>query len=72
MFLKIMSLEESIRYVLFDLNGEIKGDIGIIGITPKGDIYADLNCDRMHRGWRTNDIDMQVRSTVTSKDVRGI
>lgn len=61
MFLKNMSLEEAVKYVLFELNGDIKGDVGVIGITPKGEVYTDMNSARMHRGWRTNDLDLEVK-----------
>ena len=51
------SLEEAVEYVLHDLNGTVKGDIGIIAIDKDGNIYADLNCPRMHRGWLSSDAD---------------
>jgi beta-aspartyl-peptidase (threonine type) len=52
---KGLSLEEACRYFIQEKCGDEKGDMGVIGADPEGNIAFHFRADRMHRGWKTSD-----------------
>jgi len=51
MELKQLSLQEACDYVIHERNKHTKASIGVIGVTPMGDIGISFNSSRMHRAW---------------------
>lgn len=48
------SVEDACRQVVHTDNAGIDGDMGVIAIDAVGNIAAEFNCERMHRGWKTS------------------
>jgi beta-aspartyl-peptidase (threonine type) len=46
------SLEKACRYVVHAENKGVKGDIGIIAVSPKGEIAIEFNSERLLRAWK--------------------
>ncbi len=51
---KGMSLQEACETVVLERTDPKEGDVGVIGVDPKGNIAMVFNSERMHRGWKTN------------------
>ncbi len=57
---KGLSVNEAIKFVLFEKNKHVDGDLGIIAVSKDGDVALEYNCDRMHRGSRSTDKPLKV------------
>ncbi|MDX5347783.1 MAG: isoaspartyl peptidase/L-asparaginase [Hymenobacteraceae bacterium] len=51
---KGLSLQEACEVVVLERVNPEKGDVGVIGVDPKGNIALVFNSPRMHRGWKTS------------------
>ena len=56
-----MTLQEACDYVLHTRNKGTKGDIGVIAVSPKGEIGISFNTQIMKRGWVSSTEDLQVK-----------
>jgi L-asparaginase / beta-aspartyl-peptidase len=52
-----MNLKRACKHFIRDVCKDIKGDMGIIAVDPKGNVAIEFNSVRMHRGWKTCDGD---------------
>lgn len=57
---KGMSLGEACRYFIHEKCKDVKGDMGLIAIDPKGNLVAEFNTERMHRAMRSSTQDLIV------------
>lgn len=58
---KKASLKDAVNYVIHEKNGDIKGDLGVIAVDPKGNIEMAFKADRMHRAWKSSGKELQVK-----------
>ncbi|MGY3212518.1 isoaspartyl peptidase/L-asparaginase family protein [Mucilaginibacter sp. HD30] len=54
------SLENACNYVLMERNENTPGEMGVIGVSPNGEIAMAFNCERMHRAWINADGELGV------------
>jgi L-asparaginase / beta-aspartyl-peptidase len=54
------SLKEAAYYFIHEKCKNVKGDMGIVAVDPKGNIAMEFNSERMHRGSKSTDQDLQV------------
>jgi beta-aspartyl-peptidase (threonine type) len=47
---KHLTIQEACDYVIKEKNS-LQGDVGVIAVTPSGDIGISFNSERMHRAW---------------------
>jgi L-asparaginase / beta-aspartyl-peptidase len=48
-----MNVKEALRYIIHEKNKDTKGDMGVIAVSPDGEIALEFNSERMHRAWKT-------------------
>lgn len=51
---KGLTAPEAVKFILFEKNKDVDGDLGIIAVDKDGNIALEFNCDRMHRGSRSS------------------
>ncbi|HEX8517947.1 MAG TPA: isoaspartyl peptidase/L-asparaginase [Bacteroidia bacterium] len=49
---KGMPLSDAAQFIVFEENKEVKGDIGVIGLDPAGNVAMVFNSERMPRGYK--------------------
>ena len=54
-------IQEACDYVLFTLNKNITADIGVIALSPNGDVGIAFNSQIMKRAWMSSSDDLQVK-----------
>ncbi len=54
-------IQDACTYLVNKKNKNIKGDLGVIGIDPKGNIGIAFNTERMHRAWINHHQPLQVK-----------
>lgn len=57
---KGLSLKDACHYFLHVECKDEEGDMGIIAVDPQGNVCLEFKAERMHRGWKTSDGDLQV------------
>jgi beta-aspartyl-peptidase (threonine type) len=57
---KGLSLKQACHYFIHEKCKDVKGDMGIIAVSPRGDLAHEFNSERMHRGWMSETEPMQV------------
>jgi len=57
---KGLELQDACNFLIHRKCKEVKGDMGVIGVDPQGNIGFAFNSERMHRGWRTSSQPLQV------------
>lgn len=50
---KNLGIQEACDYVLFNEEKNTQGDIGVIALDNKGNIGIAFNCERLHRGYKS-------------------
>ena len=55
------SAQQACDYVVHEVNKGIKGDIGVIGLDPQGNIAVSFNCDIMQRAWMAKDDHLKIK-----------
>ena len=56
-----MAIQDACDYVLFTRNKTIKADIGVISVSPSGEIGIAFNTPIMKRGWMSSSEDLHVK-----------
>ncbi len=56
-----LSIQDACDYVLFTRNKTIKADIGVIAVSPNGDIGIAFNTQVMKRAWMSSTDDLHVK-----------
>lgn len=51
---KKASLKDAMNEIIHKDNKEVMGDLGVIGVDAKGNVFVSYNSERMHHGWRTS------------------
>jgi L-asparaginase / beta-aspartyl-peptidase len=59
--MKGMGIQEACDYVVHSRNKKIRGDLGVMGIDPAGNIGLAFNTERMHRAWMSQKQKLQVK-----------
>lgn len=57
---KGLSLKEACRYLVHEKCKDVKGDVGLIAVDREGNVAAEFNSERMHRGWKSTNEALQV------------
>jgi L-asparaginase / beta-aspartyl-peptidase len=60
------SVQRACDHVVHYKNKGIKGDLGLVGIDPRGNIGIAFNSERMHRAWIGNDGKLHVKNYINS------
>jgi beta-aspartyl-peptidase (threonine type) len=55
------TIQEACDYVVHERNKNIRGDLGVIGIDPGGNIGIAFNSERMHRAWMSKKQKLQAK-----------
>ena len=51
---KGMSLQQACDFAVYSRVKKDEGDVGVIGVDPKGNVALAFNSERMHRGWKSS------------------
>lgn len=56
-----MSLQEACEYVIYNRNEKLRGQMGVIALTPWGDLSVAFNTEIMKRAWKSFKQELQVK-----------
>jgi beta-aspartyl-peptidase (threonine type) len=51
---KGMSIQEAAHWLIHEKCADVDADLGLIGLDPQGNLVAEFNSERMHRGLRSS------------------
>lgn len=57
---KGLSLKDACSYLIHEKTKNVEGDMGVIAVDPEGNVAAQFNSDRMHRGWKSSKEELTV------------